>query len=111
MTSKKATSPDPEPITLHLVLTCHWYDETTKRQNPKRIEYREITPRWLKLIYDRRHLIHRVRFARAYTSTIATFAVWKIDIGPCLLPGHEGECIRIHFSELTTTPGDDAIFT
>lgn len=102
MTSKKVTPP-PEPITLHLVLTQHWYDETTKAQNPKRIEYRKPTARWMKLIYERRAFIRHVRFARAYTATMATFAVEKIDIGPCLIPGHEGERIRIHFLD-TETP-------
>lgn len=97
---------------LHLVLTRHWYDETTKATNPKRTEYREITPRWMKLIYERREQLKRIRFARAYTTTTAMFAITSIDIGPCLIPGHTGERIRIHFTELpTTTPGDDAIFT
>lgn len=90
-------NPDTEDITLHLVLTRHWYDETTKAENPKRTEYREITKRWMKLIYERRERIKRVRFARAYTTTTATFRVTGIDIGPCLLPGHTGERIRIHF--------------
>lgn len=40
-----------------------------------------------------------VRFARGYTSTTAEFTVTHIDIGPCLLPGHEGQRIRIHFTE------------
>ena len=43
-----------ETITLHLVLTRHWFDETTKAIAPKRIEYRKVTARWMKLIYDRR---------------------------------------------------------
>jgi len=97
---------------LHLVLTRHWYDETTKETEPKRTEYREMTPRWMKLIYERRHKLKRIRFARAYTSTFATFAITSIDIGPCLIPGHEGERIRIHFTDFTSnTPGDDAIAT
>lgn len=35
--------------------------------------------------------------ARAYTKTMATFKITRIDIGPCLLAGHTGERIRIHF--------------
>lgn len=88
---------------LHLVLTHHWYDETVKATDPKRIEYREITPRWMQLIYGRRDSIRRVRFSRAYTKTTATFAVTKIDMGPCLIAGwDEPRYIRIHFTEEPT---------
>jgi hypothetical protein len=87
-----------EPITLHLPLTCHWYDETVKEKDPKRIEYREKTDRWMKLIYDRRDRIERVRFSRAYTKTTAEFTVTHIDLGPCPIPGwNKLEYIRIHF--------------
>ncbi len=85
--------------TLHLVLTHHWYDETTKAVDPKRIEYRAMSPRWMVLIYERRHLIQFVRFARGYTKTTQTFAVSLIDIGPCPIPGWDGDYIRIHFTE------------
>lgn len=84
--------------TLHLVLTHHWYDETMSGR--KRIEYRAMTARWMRLIYERRESLKRVRFARAYTKTMATFEINRIDIGPCLLAGHEGERIRIHFSDM-----------
>ena len=88
-----------DSITLHLVLTHHWYDETTKAENPKRIEYRAMTPRWMKLIYGRRFLIGSVRFARGYTSTTTEFRVTHIDIGPCPIPGWDGDYIRIHFTD------------
>lgn len=100
--------------TLHLVLTHHWFDQTTKSKDPKRIEYRSMTTletkgpnrgmptrtRWYKLIYEQREKISRVRFARGYTKTTATFAVSKIDIGPCPIPGWAGDYIRIHFTDL-----------
>lgn len=89
-----------ETITLHLVLTHHWYDETVKAGDPKRIEYRKVTPRWLKLIYDRRDIITGVRFSRGYTSTIRIYRVTGIDIGPCPISGWAGEFIRIHFEDM-----------
>ena len=85
------------PTTLHLVLTYHWYDETVSGR--KRVEYRECTPRWMKLIYDRRDIIGFVRFARGYTDTMSVFKVRSIDIGPCPIDGWAGEYIRIHFYE------------
>lgn len=88
------------PSTLHLVLTHHWYDETVKRVDPKRIEYRAMTARWMRLIYGRRYTLKHVRFARGYSKTTATFSITRIDIGTCLLAGHEGERIRIHFTEI-----------
>lgn len=70
------------PSTLHLVLTHHWYDETVKRVDPKRIEYRAMTARWMRLIYERRDTLKHVRFARGYSKTMATFSITRIDIGP-----------------------------
>lgn len=83
---------------LHLVLTHHWYDETAAGH--KRIEYRCMKPRWMRLIYERRDMIKRVRFSRGYTRTTQTFAVDKIDLGPCPIPGWSGQYFRIHFSDL-----------
>jgi hypothetical protein len=103
---------DTNPITLHLTLKHHWYDETAKEKDPKRIEYREKTERWMKLIYDRRARIERVRFSRGYTKTTAEFTVIHIDLGPCPIPGWAGDYIRIHFSDIPcNTHGNEAIAT
>ena len=94
--------------TLHLVLTRHWYDETAAGR--KRIEYRAMSPQWMRRIYEARASIQLVRFARGYTKTTQLFAVTLIDIGPCPIPGWSGDFYRIHFTDLpTNTPGDDAI--
>jgi hypothetical protein len=83
---------------LHLVLTHHWYDET--QAGRKRIEYRRMTPHWMRLIYEQRDKIKRVRFARGYTRTTQSFAVDRIDIGPCPYLGWDDNYFRIHFSDL-----------
>lgn len=83
---------------LHLVLTHHWYDETTSGR--KRIEYRKITPRWARLIWERRSEIAFVRFARGYTATTATYRVTQIDVGPCPIQGWDGDYYRIHFTDI-----------
>jgi hypothetical protein len=62
-------------VLLHLVLTYHWYDETA--HGSKRVEYRAMTPRWRKLIFDKRDEITHVRFARGYTATMQTYKVEK----------------------------------
>lgn len=82
-------------ITLHLVLTHHWYDLTERGE--KRIEYRYPSPRWMEQIWERRDRISAVRFARGYTSRTITRPVERIDIGPCQIPGWGGDYIRIHF--------------
>lgn len=82
-------------ITLHLVLTHHWYDQTESGE--KRIEYRYPSPRWMEQIWERRDHISAVRFARGYTSRTITRPVERIDIGPCPIPGWGGDYIRIHF--------------
>lgn len=84
-------------MTLHLVLTFHWYDESVALRKPT--EFRAPTPRWMRLIYDRRDRITHVRFARGYTSTTTTFRVSHIDLGPCPIPGWDGDYIRIHFNQ------------
>jgi hypothetical protein len=83
-------------VLLHLVLTYHWYDETA--HGSKRIEYREMTPRWRKLIFDKRDEITHVRFARGYTATMQTYEVEKIDVGSCPIDGWNDQYYRIHFS-------------
>lgn len=80
---------------LHLVLTYHWYDETA--EGSKRIEYRNMTDRWRKLIWENRNKITHVRFARGYTSTMRTYEVNEIDIGDCPILGWDAQYFRIHF--------------
>ena len=92
-------------MNVHLVLTYHWYDEV--KSGHKRIEYRSmvkkdgVTPsKWVKHLWDRRGKITTVTFARGYTSTTQTFAVTKIDVGPCPYDGWPDQYYRIHFKEL-----------
>ncbi len=82
-------------MTLHLVLTHHWYDQT--ESGAKLTEYRAITPRWKRMIWDRRNEITHVRFSRGYTSRTLTRAVEMVSIGDCPIPGWEGQYFRIHF--------------
>ena len=86
-------------LQLHLVLTNHWYLETT--EGNKRIEYRKMSAHWKKLIWDRREDITHVRFSKGYTLERTTYEVEKIDIGPCPLEGFDGEYYRIHFKDNT----------
>jgi hypothetical protein len=95
--------------TLHLVLTRHWYDETAAGR--KRVEYRSTTEPfggkpsiWYARLWLKRHTFKFVRFSRAYTSTTQTYAVVKIDIGTCPIPGWSGDFYRIHFTDLPTAP-------
>lgn len=83
-------------VVLHLVLTHHWYDQT--ESGAKRTEYRTMTERWKRQIWDRRERITAVRFARGYTSRTLTRSVESIDVGPCPIPGWSGDYYRIHFS-------------
>jgi len=86
-------------LVLHLVLTHHWYDQTESGQ--KHVEYRAISDRWRKQIWDRRDRIGAVRFARGYTARTITREVARIDMGPCPIPGWDGEYYRIHFLQNT----------
>lgn len=109
--------------TIHLPLNFHWYDETTKAVDPKRVEYRSmqtvtkdtcqlIPSKHMRDIWEKRDAIKFVRFSRGYTKTTALFAVTLIDIGPCPIPAWNGDYIRIHFTDLpSNTPGDDAVFS
>ncbi len=99
-------------MTLHLVLTHHWYDETASGR--KRVEYRAMKSIithglfkgarrdsiWLNMIWNKRDQIKHVCFSRGYTSTRQTFAVTKIDIGPCPIPTWTGQYFRIHFEDI-----------
>ncbi len=82
---------------LHLVLTYHWYDETIKKNKPKRTEYRAITERWTKIIWNRKNEYTHVRLARGYTSTMITFEIKNIDIGDCPIKNWNSQYYRIHF--------------
>lgn len=86
-------------VLLNLVLTHHWYDEVVSGR--KRVEYREMSDHWKKLIWDRRQHINRVRFQRAYSKNApkSQYYVSNIDIGPCPYDGWEGDYYRIHFTE------------
>jgi hypothetical protein len=83
---------------IHLVLTHEWFDKTASGE--KRVEYRAMTPRWMKRIYNRRDVLCLVTFARGYTKTTRTYSIRDIDIGPCPIPGWAGDYIRIHFTDL-----------
>ena len=82
---------------LHLVLTYHWYDETVKEIKPKRTEYRAMSERWKKIIWDRKDEYTHVRFARGYTSTMKIFEIKNIDIGNCPIENWDDQYYRIHF--------------
>jgi hypothetical protein len=81
--------------TLFLVLTYHWFDETER--GAKCIEYRAMSHRWKKQIWDRREQITHVKFARGYTSRMLERPVIKIDTGTCPLSGWDDRYYRIHF--------------
>jgi len=91
----KAKGPIIKPC-LHLVLGHRSYDETVA--GTKRIEYREMKHHWMKLIYNRRSILTHVKFVRGYSSTITTYEITKINIGPCPIEGWDGDYIRIHFN-------------
>ena len=86
-----------EDITLHLVLTYHWYDATAAGH--KRIEYREITDNWRRRIWEKRDRIKYVTFSRGYTSTTQTFKVDQIHIGACPIKGWDANYYQIYFRE------------
>jgi len=83
-----------ELITLHLVLTYHWYDEM--KAGRKDIEYRLVSRHWHRLIWLRREQIFMVRFSRGYTSETMSRAVLRIDRGRCPLDDWNGEYYRLH---------------
>lgn len=83
---------------LHLVLKFHWYDATDI--GVKRVEFREMSERWKRIIWDKREEYTHVRFARGYTSTMMLFEIEKIDIGGCYLVGWNDDYYRIHFKKI-----------
>lgn len=100
-TEKKKTS--PAPVSLHLVLTGHWYEQTVHGR--KRVEYRTITPHWKKRIWEKRGSIETVTFSKGYTAEKTSYYVEKIDVGPCPLEGWEGDFYRIHFTDSPAKKG------
>jgi hypothetical protein len=96
---------------LNLVLTYHWYDKVEAGNKP--IEYRAMSPKWKRDIWEKRDTIKRVRLQRAYTKThlfkdvekkraytkTHLFKdVEKIDIGQCPYDGWDDNYYRIHFA-------------
>lgn len=79
---------------IHLMLSYYWWDAMA--HGCKDIEYRRICPQWQRLIWERRHLIERAIFHRAYTATSLIRPVELIDIGPCPYEGWEGDFYRLH---------------
>jgi hypothetical protein len=90
---------EKQDITLCLVLTQHWYDET--ESGAKTTEYRTMSLHWRRLIWERRDQITHVRFQRAFGKNAPkmTFKVSKIDAGFCPIDGWDGVYYRIHFGD------------
>lgn len=86
--------------TLHLMLHGKWFD--TIRYGNKRVEYRQIKPRWTTQIWEKRDTLKTVVLHRGYTANVIRAAIYDIDIGPCPYPGWSGDYYRVHF----TLPGD-----
>lgn len=82
-------------MTLHLMLCGWWWDQI--RHNGKRIEYRQIKPRWTKQIWEKRETLSSVVLHRGYTATVIRAEITLIDIGPCPYPGWSGDYYRVHF--------------
>lgn len=82
-------------ITIHLVLTHHWFAEMESGR--KCVEYRANSAHWLRLIWNRRERITHVRFSDGYSKRTITRPVEKIELGPCPIPGWSGTHILIHF--------------
>lgn len=86
-----------EPVVLDLVLIGYWWDEVAAGR--KRTEYRKMTPRWKRLIWDRRRRIVAVRLRRGYTRRSITLPVTYTDIGRCPYAGWTGEYYRLHLGK------------
>jgi len=86
-------------VILQLVLTYHWFDEMVGLR--KHVEYRDMTPQWKRLIWDRRNKISAARFSRGYTSETILRPVIGIDIGPCPYDGWGGYYYRITLGLIT----------
>lgn len=68
-----------ETMTLHLILTHHWYDEIESGR--KSVEYRSNTRYWRTRILNFLHQSdNTVTFHRGYTSTTMQFKVKKLVV-------------------------------
>ena len=81
---------------LHLMLHGHWFDQAL--HGDKRVEYRQIKPRWTKQIWDKRDTLKTVVLHRGYTNNVIRAEITLIDIGPCPYQGWEDDYYRIHFA-------------
>lgn len=85
-------------IILHLVLTYYWFDEMVNQR--KDVEYREMTPHWTRLIWDRRDRIMAARFSRGYTAGTILRPVCRIEITPCPHVGWDGNYYCLHLGPI-----------
>lgn len=84
------------PNKLHLMLHGKWFDTTL--YGDKRVEYRQIKPRWTKQIWEKRDTLKTIVLHRGYTNNVIRATITKIDIGPCPYPGWDGDYYRIWFA-------------
>jgi len=80
---------------LHLMLHGKWFDSVN--HGDKRIEYRQIKPRWTKQIWEKRDTLKTLVLHRGYTKNIIVAQIATIDIGSCPYPGWDGDYYRVHF--------------
>jgi len=92
-----------EPVTVDLVLTHHWFDEVEAGR--KDTEYRAMTPKWTRLIWDCRARLVSARFRWGYSKRAIVRPVFYVDVGPCPYPGWPGEYYRIHFEKTEAANG------
>lgn len=86
------------PIVLDLVLAHHWFDEVAYGR--KRVEYREMTPKWERMIWERRKRIVAVRFRRGYSKRCLILPLHYVDVGPCPYIGWPGTYYRLHLGKM-----------
>ena len=84
---------------IHLVLKGVWFDMMVSGM--KDVEYREIKPHWIRLLWSNRNTITHAKFSRGYTKKSITRKVRSIDIGPCPYAGWAGDYYRIHMEPYT----------
>ena len=80
---------------LHLTLFYRWFFQV--EHGDKRVEYRRMTPRWTKQIWDKRGTLKTVVLHRGYTANVMRAEITLIDVGPCPYKGWDGDYYRIHF--------------
>jgi hypothetical protein len=86
---------------VHFVLKSHWHAEM--RAGRKDVEYRAVTPYWMKRLTGRR--ITHATFSRGYTRAGRfTRPVTSIDVGPCPYPGWVGSYYRVHLGPIVEAP-------